>query len=184
MKPKRKPRNPSSRSDTGIRSASGKGTISRTESLGWAFKNNKQDPDGCVYIEKTAKEPATKSSEPGCFTFDEWSAAGYRVCKGAKSRSRNADHVPLFGLDQVWTSDKKARPPVAKKPSKKPSKSTPVPKSCPPVKQPWTDWSQPSGLVKEVLGRMARKEETEDAAHMHMPESFETNDDDYKDLPY
>jgi hypothetical protein len=38
--------------------------------------------------------------------------------------------------------------------------------------------------VKEVLARIEEKKETEEAAHMHMPESFDTNDDDYKDLPY
>jgi hypothetical protein len=38
--------------------------------------------------------------------------------------------------------------------------------------------------VKEVLARMEEKKETEEAAHMHMPEHFEPNEDDYKDLPY
>ena len=180
MKPKRK--------STGIRSSSGKGTISKTENLGWAFKN-KKDPVGCVYIERNAGTPLRndgKPSELGCFTFDEWKAAGYRVVKGSKSRSRNSKNVPIFGLDQVWTNDKKARPPVAMRTVAQhyslPAK--PVPASCPPVKPKWEDWSQPSGLVKEVLGRLAKKEETEDATHMHMPESFEPNEDDYEDLPY
>lgn len=182
MKPKRK--------STGIRSSSGKGTISKTENLGWAFKN-KKDPVGCVYIERNTGTPLRnddKASEPGCFTFDEWKAAGYWVIKGSKSRSRNSKNVPIFGLDQVWTNDKKARPPVAMRTVAQhyslPAKPVPAPASYPPVKKPWTDWSQPSGLVREVLGRLAKKEEKEDAAHMHMPETFEPSEDDFADLPY
>jgi len=172
MKPKRK--------STGIRSSSGKGTNSKTENLGWAFKN-KKDPVGCIYVERNAVTPLRnddKPPEPGCFTFDEWKAAGYRIVKGAKSRSRNSKNVPVFGLDQVWTNDKKARPPVAMRTVAQhfapPTK--PAPASCPPVKKPWTDWSQPSKLIKEVLDKMENE-------HLYMPEAFEQNVFSDEDMP-
>jgi hypothetical protein len=142
----------------------------------WSFDEKKASkPTKVKRLRNDQKQP-----ELDAHTFDDWSGAGYRISKGAKSRSRNLDGVPLFGLDQVWTNDKKARPPV----SKKPSIFVPVPTSCPPVKPSTSSWSQPSGLVKEVLARMEEKKETEEEKHMHMPESFETNEDDYKDLPY
>ena len=147
-----------------------------TKTSHWSFDEKKASkPAKVTRLRNDQKQP-----ELDAHTFDAWSAAGFRVCKGAKSRSRNLDGVPLFGLDQVWTSDKKARPPV----SKKPSKFAFDPKLTPSIKPSMPTWNQPSGLVREVLARMAKKEETEDAAHMHMPEHFETNEDDYKDLPF
>lgn len=35
-------------------------------------------------------------------TFDEWSAAGYRIKKGSKAVGRNNEGVPVFNIDQVW----------------------------------------------------------------------------------
>lgn len=34
-------------------------------------------------------------------TFKEWAAAGYRIRKGAKSKVRNSEGVPLFNPSQV-----------------------------------------------------------------------------------
>lgn len=34
-------------------------------------------------------------------TFDQWSRVGFKVTKGSKSLSRNAQGVPLFTEDQV-----------------------------------------------------------------------------------
>lgn len=34
-------------------------------------------------------------------TFDEWSKAGFRILKGAKSSSKNDYGVPLFSYGQV-----------------------------------------------------------------------------------
>jgi len=39
--------------------------------------------------------------------FDEWSEAGYRINKGAKSQMRDAAGVPLFTKDQVYKPSKK-----------------------------------------------------------------------------
>ena len=145
-----------------------------TKTSHWSFDEKKASkPKKVKRFRNDQKQP-----DLDAHTFDDWSAAGYRISKGAKSRSRNLDGVPLFGLDQVWTNDKKARPPVSKPLNQ--SSST----SFPPVKPSPSSWSQPSGLVKKVLARIEEKKEAEDAAHMHMPENFETNDDDYKDLPY
>ncbi len=86
----------------GIPSASGSGTISRTEALGWAFNPKKKDPVGCVYVERTkppARQPKLKLEAR---TFEEWVEAGYRVSKGMKSAARNKDGKPTFAPDQVW----------------------------------------------------------------------------------
>lgn len=34
-------------------------------------------------------------------TFNDWSKAGYKIIKGSKSESRNADGIPLFIEKQV-----------------------------------------------------------------------------------
>lgn len=165
--------------------------VKRKWGSGWEFREKNKDTNGCHYIERNVGAPLrndNKPPEPGCFTFDEWKAAGYWVTKGSKSRSRNSKNVPIFGLDQVFTRDKKARPPVAMRTVAQhfapPAKPVPIPTPCPPVKKTWTDWSQPSKLVKEVLGEMAKKESKENASHMHMPEDFEANESDEDFIPY
>lgn len=152
--------------------------VKRRWGSGWEFREKNKDANGCHYVERTKPAPNVQSGpELGAFTFDEWKAAGFWVSKGAKSRSRNADGVAIFGIDQVWTKDKKARPPSSKKSSK--SVSTSCPK---PIKKPF--WPQRSALVDEVLVRIEQKNEEAEAIHMHMPETFEADEDDEDYIPY
>lgn len=152
--------------------------VKRKRGSGWEFREKNKDTNGCHYVERTKRTPNVQSGpELGAFTFDEWKNAGFWVSKGAKSRSRNADGVAIFGIDQVWTKDKKASPPA---PSK--NKSSTAPDQKP--KNRSFNQTKPSTLVDEVLARIEQKNEEAEAIHMHMPESFEINEDDYSNLPY
>lgn len=108
-------------------------------------------------LRKDQREPELTGTT---FTFDEWSEKGYRISKGAKSRSRNLDGKPLFGADQVWKPDKSFVP--------VPSKS---------------NWHKPSGLVEEVKERIAEKLEAEEHLHSFMPDAFEPQEFDDGDAP-
>lgn len=104
-------------------------------------------------IRKDQREPELVAK-----TFNEWSAAGYRISKGAKAQTRNLDGVPLFGIDQVWKPNESINPISTSKPE---SPST---------------WSQPSGLVGEVLERLENR-------HMYIPDNFEIQEFKENDEP-
>lgn len=133
----------------GPKSASGKGTISRTKALGWAFDESKKDPAGCVRVD--SKGVKLSKPVPGPHTFDGWSELGYRVSKGEKSSARDKDGKPTFTLSQVWK---------------------PKAGYVPPPQAP-NAWSKPSGLVEEVKARVEAKAKAEEAKHLHIPDDFE-----------
>jgi len=92
------------RKDPGIKSACGKGTISRLTHLGWAYDRKKANNGSCVYIERSKPEASVPA-----FTFDEWAAKGFRVIAGQKSHSRNRQGVAVFLPDQVQPAARKPK---------------------------------------------------------------------------
>jgi hypothetical protein len=135
----------------------------------WSFNESKGRLPTRVEHQRNPGGPA-----PILHTFDDWAAAGFRIKKGEKSTERNDDGVPVFGLEQVWTKDKRARLPAFTTSAKQP----------PPAKKTvWEDWSQPSALVEEVKERVRQKELAEaQADHDHLDSEFQpqqfTDDDE------
>lgn len=120
----------------------------KTAKSHWSFDEAKANPPK----RKLRKDQHQQELTGSTFTFDEWSEKGYRISKGAKSRSRNLDGKPLFGADQVWKPDKSFVPAPSK-----------------------TNWSKPSGLVEEVKERIARKAQAEEALHSFMDPDFDVD---------